>query len=111
MARDWYQLVHAEEDELHPESDGKEEWNGIQEVSANGEEGNENEEDTADPEFEDGDIDIGDDEDLFDETGKPVVIEEMATGLQQIIEKYMKKLGRKLTVYEQISTGESDAEQ
>jgi hypothetical protein len=121
MAHDWYQLVYTEENELDMKSEDEQEWHRIQdneneEVSISRtkeelKEADENEEDTVDLKFENGDIDIGDDEGLFDETGKSIVIEEMALGLQQIIDKYMKKLNRKLAVYEQILMEKSDTEQ
>jgi len=44
---------------------------------------------------------------LFDEKGRPIAIEEMATGLHEIINKYM-KMDRKLSVSEQISIPERE---
>ena len=93
MAYDWYQLFHVEEakeDRMNIESESEaEEQNGIQDnddemdIQENKvitKEADENE-DTADPEFEEANVDVGDDEDLFDEEGKPIVIESIAPGL------------------------------
>jgi len=43
-------------------------------------------------------IDVEDQEDLFDEKEIPIMIEEMMMDLQEIMNKYMKKLNRKFSV-------------
>jgi hypothetical protein len=50
-----------------------------------------------DPEFEDGDIDAAEDEDIFDGNGNKITMDELSSGMREILERHFKRL-RQITV-------------
>ena len=117
IAHDWYKIAYASESEESPmmagdanEGDeGGSEWidtSDFDEDNRNpinygldGGETNEDEPDESDPDFEEGDVDISDNEELVG----GVDIEE---GFQVIMNKYMKRLHKQLDIIAEMETDE-----
>jgi hypothetical protein len=95
--------------------DGDDNWvekrgkfSGLSEDCANNSEYDSNEEDLSDSEFEDGDVDVSDNELLFDDNGDASrnAKDDLANGLQAIIQKHKVRLGKKLEKYINLSEPE-----
>jgi hypothetical protein len=102
------------------------EWNGvhddmqldendedIEDSSCQGwetEEDDEEEEGESDPgSFEDGDVDVSDNEVLYDKDGNVMAEEDMGEGLKEIMERHMRRLRERLDMYAAIaSLGDND---
>jgi hypothetical protein len=115
MAHDWYKIAYASESEESPtmiedmnEGDGSE-WIDSSDFDEDdmkpvdyvleGRDTNENEPDESDPDFEEGDVDISDNEELVNGTD----IEE---GFQAIMNKHMKHLHKQLDIIAEMETEE-----
>ena len=55
-----------------------------------------------DPKFEDGDIDALEDEDIFDENGKKITVDELSIEMKDIFERHMQRLQQIGLKYEAI---------
>ena len=121
----------VEEGNLNDETNADEmledvEWNGvhddmqldendedIEDSSCQGwetEEDDEEEEGESDPgSFEDGDVDVSDNEVLYDKDGNVMAEEDMGEGLKEIMERHMRRLRERLDMYAAIaSLGDND---
>ena len=56
-------------------------------------------EDESDDSFEDGDIDVSDNEVLYDKDGNVITEEDIEEGLKEIVERHMTRLRRRLNMY------------
>jgi len=102
-AKEWVELTQKPEpqdlDIWNSESDSEESWQGIPETN----EDNKEENDSSDAEFEDGDVDAPEDEELFDEQGNKMSMEDISKGMHKIFERHMTNLRQSMRKYEAIA--------
>jgi len=120
-------IDHDEKNDEQMFEDG--EWNGIQDDmesdkndediedyssegwETEGDDGEEEEEeDENDYEFEEDDIDVSDNEILYDKDGNVITEEDVGEGLKQIMEHHMSKLRKRLDMYTALASTEDNGD-
>src|SRR5436190_23321943 len=84
------------------ESDSGESWKGIDEVVAQVEEENKVNEENSDSDFEEEYIDASENEELFDQGGNKMSVEDLAPGMRKIFNRHMQPLENTIKKYEAI---------
>ena len=105
VTKEWIKLTIMEE-QNGGEQDEEKSWNGIDEETI---EENNSDEVESDPEFEDGNLDASDNEDLFDENGNKIKVEDLIDGMRQIYDRHMQWVANIIKKYEAID-GEEEWE-
>jgi len=105
VTEEWIELTITEE-QNEGEQDEEKSWNGIDEETI---EENNSDEVESDPEFEDGNLDASDNEDLFDENGNKIKVEDLIDGMRQIYDRHMQWVVNIMKKYEAID-GEEEWE-
>ena len=107
-AEEWKKLmdmkeqIDEEQSDEQSMNDSEESWKGIDDDDDNVINKNENEESDDDSQFEEGNIDAPEIEDLFDENGNKITMENLAEGLKQIYTRHMRRLAKTMKKYQAI---------
>src|SRR5579859_3726417 len=95
--------MELDENEEDTEDNSSEGWE-----TEDDDEEEEEEEDESDDSFEDGDIDVSDNEVLYDKDGNVITEEDIREGLKEIMECHMSRLRRRLDLYAALASIEDN---